>query len=662
MPASNQSSGDRLRIVRIKPRARNVPGILPAVSLAGDDSFTSAAENATAVGTMSGTKPADRFWLDGGSVFGWCPDCEAPVTIRVWLALADCWSCGANIELTYEEQLAIKNLLAGSSIAPHSDSAESPPDEGAQRDHDLDGGSSAESDVDVAAISRAIHNWDFLPDLGQDQDIVQPVPFHLSFDDDLLAASSHVRTAPHRNWLQDLPAWLVSMAIHLLLLLLLAMLALRRHTSEPTITLSMAVNRMHRSGDQPAALSDEVRFDLPIPSDVDLNSPRQRELLRRADQDARPLRIDPDSLDPQLPDLQHVKSRLQQQGPQKTFAARDPRLRRQVLRHEGGTLRTEAAVARGLAWLAHRQNADGSWTLPGHREKTAGTALALLPFLGAGQTHLFGHYKENVSGGLRFLLQHQKNNGDLRGDASSKYGMYAHGQATIVVCETLAMTQDELFREPSQRAVDFIAEAQYPDGGWRYRTADELREDRPRGDTSVVGWQVMALSSAGAAGLEVPPETLSSASQFLKSVTTDRRGASYAYQTSRSPTPSMTAEGLLCRVYLGWRKDHPGLRLGTQYLLLEHPPEPRNANIYYWYYATQLMHHYGGRRWETWNKQLRDSLVGLQETRGANAGSWPTRIDPRGDAAGRLYVTAMAICTLEVYYRHAPIFRQIDLD
>ena len=124
----------------------------------------------------------------------------------------------------------------------------------------------------------------------------------------------------------------------------------------------------------------------------------------------------------------------------------------------------------------------------------------------------------------------------------------------------------------------------------------------------------------------------------------------------------MTAEGLLCRVYLGWRKDHPGLRVGTEFLLAEHPPRPRAANVYYWYYATQLMHHYGGRRWDVWNKQLRDSLVGMQETRGSSAGSWSPRIDPRGDSAGRLYVTAMAVCTLEVYYRHAPIFRQIDLD
>ena len=45
--------------------------------------------------------------------------------------------------------------------------------------------------------------------------------------------------------------------------------------------------------------------------------------------------------------------------------ARDPRLRAEVVSREGGTIWTEAAVARGLYWLDQHQNADGSWSLTG---------------------------------------------------------------------------------------------------------------------------------------------------------------------------------------------------------------------------------------------------------------------------------------------------------
>ena len=123
----------------------------------------------------------------------------------------------------------------------------------------------------------------------------------------------------------------------------------------------------------------------------------------------------------------------------------------------------------------------------------------------------------------------------------------------------------------------------------------------------------------------------------------------------------MTAEALLCRMYMGWTKEFPGLVQGVDYLTREHMPKRRSSNFYYWYYATQVLHHYGGKQWKKWNRQMRDILVELQEKRGHEAGSWEPR-GPHGSQGGRLYATALAVCSLEVYYRHTPIFRQIDLD
>jgi hypothetical protein len=83
--------------------------------------------------------------------------------------------------------------------------------------------------------------------------------------------------------------------------------------------------------------------------------------------------------------------------------------------------------------------------------------------------------------------------------------------------------------------------------------------------------------------------------------------------------------------------------------------------LYYWYYGTQVMHHYGAPQWERWNMKMRNVLTEKQATSGRDAGSW--NLGGRHDASGgRLYMTAIATCILEVYYRHAPIFRQIELE
>jgi hypothetical protein len=319
--------------------------------------------------------------------------------------------------------------------------------------------------------------------------------------------------------------------------------------------------------------------------------------------------------------------------------------------------------------MSRHQDEDGSWSLAGfHRagdcncdgrgtvgHKSPGTALAMLPFLGAGQTHLAGKYRGNVARGLRWMLDNQKDDGDLRAGANGQEGMYTHGQATIVLCEAFAMTGDEQLREPAQKAIDFIVRAQYNDGGWRYTPGPKSQ----RGDMSVVGWQLMALQSARAAGLAVPDETLGMADLFLDKCET--RGGLYGYQPKNAPKPAMTAEALLCRMYLGWTKEQPGLLQGIEYLSEDHPPSSGEPNIYYWYYGTQTMHHFGGKEWQRWNLKMRDILCDTQRTDGHAAGSW----DPRGEHSsqgGRLYMTSLAVCSLEVYYRHLPIFRQIKVD
>jgi hypothetical protein len=337
------------------------------------------------------------------------------------------------------------------------------------------------------------------------------------------------------------------------------------------------------------------------------------------------------------------------------FEGRRPDRRGAMVADGGGNAASESAVALALAWLAAHQRRDGSWRFdfdgepcndqcgnPGTVGATnAATGLALLPFLGAGHTHMEGEYRDVVHRGLYYLkdaMVMTPDGGDLH-----QQTMYAQGIATIALCEAVAMSDDETFRVAAQRAVDFIANAQHSKGGWRYLP-------RHPGDTTVFGWQMMALKSAHMAGLNVPSPTISLAEQFLDSVQSGD-GAYYGYMTP-DESPGPTAIGLLIRMYTGWRRDVTPLSKGVAYLARKGPSE---SDMYFNYYATQVLHHYGGQAWPKWNEQLRDYLIRTQAAAGHERGSW-FFVDKHGSKGGRLYTTAMCAMILEVYYRHMPLY------
>ena len=68
-----------------------------------------------------------------------------------------------------------------------------------------------------------------------------------------------------------------------------------------------------------------------------------------------------------------------------------------------------------------------------------------------------------------------------------------------------------------------------------------------------------------------------------------------------------------------------------------------------------------GRLLEGWNDHVHPTLVGQQIQTGRFAGSWDPLLpvpDRWGPQAGRMYVTTLNLLSLEVYYRHLPIYEQ----
>ena len=64
-----------------------------------------------------------------------------------------------------------------------------------------------------------------------------------------------------------------------------------------------------------------------------------------------------------------------------------------------------------------------------------------------------------------------------------------------------------------------------------------------------------------------------------------------------------------------------------------------------------------GSDFDLWNYRMREHLIRTQEKEGHKAGSWSPQGVDYGHAGGRLYATSMAAMTLQVYYRHLPMFR-----
>lgn len=224
------------------------------------------------------------------------------------------------------------------------------------------------------------------------------------------------------------------------------------------------------------------------------------------------------------------------------FGGRSEKGRMALVRKFGGTADSERAVASGLKWLASIQKKNGCWDFADVGEadgagrlvngQMGATAMSLLCFLGAGHTHGSDtEYSDNAVRGIRYLIKNKKviaRAVDLRGNELGNGGMYIQGLATIALCEAHALTrggkrEDKLLRDTAQGALRFIENAQDSKaGGWRYKPRDP-------GDTSVVGWQIMALKSGKAGRLKVQTtKVFPAARRFLKSVQVDG-GSQYGY-------------------------------------------------------------------------------------------------------------------------------------
>ena len=285
-----------------------------------------------------------------------------------------------------------------------------------------------------------------------------------------------------------------------------------------------------------------------------------------------------------------------------------------------------------------------------------------MSMLGAGYTHQAGPYQEKVQAGLDFLRSKMRigpRGGNLTISGGGKANMYAQAIATIALSEAWAMTGDPTLEQPVREAQKYICSAQNEfNGSWGYQPGQA-------GDLTITGWQITALKSCKLAGIHVDQKVWDKAKQFVES-TTDTSGKFGYKRPVNHKLPAgkrdyrlktTTAVGTLIQMHMGATLENETINNSIAFLANEGISE---TDIYFDYYATQIFHHYGGQEWKEWNAAMRDHLVDAQGSDGHSRGSWYFP-DKHGEVGGRLYTTAMAVMTLEVYYRFLPLYGEASL-
>ena len=303
------------------------------------------------------------------------------------------------------------------------------------------------------------------------------------------------------------------------------------------------------------------------------------------------------------------------------------------------TPQSRAAVERGLAWLATRQAADGSFGT-GRTGGTAITALSAIALMSAGHLPGRGRYGDVVQRAVDNVVAQAQPSGLLcPPDASGV--MYHHGFAALLLGEVYGMTGDERIKEPLRRAIRLIEQSQNPEGGWRYQPVPV------DADVSVTICQVMALRAARDAGIKVEKQVIDDAVEYVRKCQNPDGGFNYQRRGRGSSAFARSAAGVATLYYAGVAEADEVDR-GLEYILRSLPGDESGRTQHYFYghyYAAQATFMAGGETWATWFPAIRDELVGRQEPTGA----W------NGEQSGE-YATAMALIILQMPNRYLPVF------
>lgn len=356
----------------------------------------------------------------------------------------------------------------------------------------------------------------------------------------------------------------------------------------------------------------------------------------------------------------------------KLYASRcSPAERAAKMAANGGSPQCEEAVQKGLAWLATKQNADGSW---GAAHKGAMTGMVLLAFLGHCETPDSPKYGEQILKGVSYLIDLGRNQkvpayaGIFSTKPMENSSTYEHGIATYALGETYSFAKlgaKELpgLRDAFEKGVDIIISKQNKAGSWCYKEGSGYSTDE-RNDLSVAGWQFQALKAAKHTNLKIAGlnKAVDRVENYLESTQTADGGFGGADRAQGYNQWNLSGAALLGLQTLG--RGHPGpVNKGIRWLTGELKKEPldwdKNCYLYTWYYNTQATFQKGGEAWTLWNAEFQKQLLKNQNPDGSYKPERGGAIDAAtSGAAGPdadIYRTTLCTLMFEVYYRYLKV-------
>ncbi len=518
---------------------------------------------------------------------------------------------------------------------------------------------------------------------------------------DRLAGQDH---APDHDAKLGATGWLISGATHLGLIVLLASIIIAGRTDKvDQVTTRVASIPVPLAIEPPNKLDPFTKKEPPtIPHDKQITSDETVINLPE-------LLIDPDAGNPdgespvvdaaegrpdardksEMGGFSFMKSIGTAEGGAGPFSKRKGRGKIGIIANKYGIYapQTVTVIDSGLRWLARHQSPNGMWDaanyfqncadagpkcepgkiVPGANE--AVTGYALLCFLGYGFDHRSpSHFKSKVQRGLDYLLSIQQANG-LIGSRN-----YEHAVCAMALAEAYGMTADPALKDPAQRAIDVIlarqnqdpqaADTAYAGLGWDYIGPNQ------RNDSSVSGWNVMALKSGLAAGLDVKngingsktwlDRAWKAANPNWKNL--DPYGTSvfpYTWNpaSDKADKDHLSFIGACAAVFLGHQAGDPLLET------LLNDMDKRwldsgawKTNSYCIYYASMAAFQAGGKHWDAWMNAYLPWLNQTMNTDadgGCLAGTWkyPAQSFHGGDTS-RVLVHCYQLLALEVAVRY----------
>jgi hypothetical protein len=318
----------------------------------------------------------------------------------------------------------------------------------------------------------------------------------------------------------------------------------------------------------------------------------------------------------------------------------------------------EAALKKGLDWVARTQSSLGHWTADAKSSAsaypTAMTALAGAALLCSGSTTMQGPYARHVRKAVDFLLGKLRSSGLIGDPDTDNRYTYGHGFSMLFLSQVLGEEEDEERREELvealTKAVEFSGKAQTSAGGWGYVSARAMN-DFDEGSTTIT--QVQGLRGCRNAGIVVPGEIIDKAKQYIYGCKNDDGGISYSSRNKGTSRPAITAAALAALYNAGdYDSEHVPQMLEYAKKQL-HTLNEGGASFGHWHYTylyySQVMYRQGEKDWAPYRDRLYDRIASEQNQDGFWTGN---------NQIGPIYPTSCNLIMLQLDKAYLPIFQR----